>query len=282
MALVREWHFGDGTQAGVQFYRQLELALDEIASGFNYLSGLKLANNAGDATNDIDIATGIASDTASAYLMALPASLTKRLDAAWAVGTNQGGRDAGAIGDATWHVFLIRRPDTGVVDALFSASATAPTMPANYTQKRRIGSIIRTAGAILAFVQDGDYFCHAAIISDISALNPGTAAVTRTLTVPLGIRVRADIVVGFDATVPATDAPGSILISDLSIPDQAPSVVVATTFDYRASENFLAPAGAGVWTNTSGQVRSRIQISTAGTRLRILTRGWTDPRGKDG
>ena len=43
--------------------------------------------------------------------------------------------------DTWYHVWLIKRADTGVVDALFSLSATAPTMPANYTRQppRRFG-----------------------------------------------------------------------------------------------------------------------------------------------
>jgi hypothetical protein len=58
------------------------------------------------------------------------------------LGTAAGALDTGAIANSTWyHVWLIERVDTGVVDVLFSLSATAPTMPANYTRKRRIGSM---------------------------------------------------------------------------------------------------------------------------------------------
>src|SRR5262245_55992518 len=63
-----------------------------------YLWGLTLSNNAGDAVNDIDIAAGEASADDGSAVMALAAALTKRSDAAWAVGTNQGGLDTGAIG----------------------------------------------------------------------------------------------------------------------------------------------------------------------------------------
>jgi hypothetical protein len=123
-----------------------------LRASTGYLYGLTISNNVSDATNDIDIAAGeAASDAATPLLLVLGSSLTKRLDAAWAAGTGNGGLDTGAIANTSYHIWLIQRSDTGVVDALFSASATAPTMPTNYDRKRRIGSIVRSAGAILGF-----------------------------------------------------------------------------------------------------------------------------------
>jgi len=84
--------------------------------------------------------------------MVLSSAITKRLDAAWAVGSGNGGLDTGTIANTTYHVWLIQRSDTGVVDALFSTSLTSPTMPTNYDRKRRIGIIVRSAGAILPFL----------------------------------------------------------------------------------------------------------------------------------
>ena len=55
--------------------------------------------------------------------------------------------DTGSVANNTWyHVHLIKRPVTGVVDVLFSLSATAPTLPTSYTIFRRIGSM-RTDGS---------------------------------------------------------------------------------------------------------------------------------------
>ena len=110
-----------------------DFTVGNAASERGYAHGLTLANNVADATNDIDIAVGAAaSDDATPTLLRLGAALTKRLDANWAVGTNQGGLDTGAVANDTYHVWLIRRPDTGVVDVLFSLSATAPTMPVSH------------------------------------------------------------------------------------------------------------------------------------------------------
>lgn len=115
------------------------------------IQGLTYANNGSDATNDIDIAVGGAMDGTSARMMVLSSALTKRLDAAWAVGTNQGGLDTGSIADTDYYIWLINRSDTDVTDVLFSTSATSPTMPTNYNYKRLIGWFKRVSSAIVAF-----------------------------------------------------------------------------------------------------------------------------------
>lgn len=246
----------------------------------NYISGCTLSNNVSDATNDIDIAAGVCMDSTNAAFMSLSA-ITKRLDAAWAVGTNQGGLDTGAIADTTYHVYAIKRVDTGVVDAIFSVSASGPTLPTNYTLYRRVGSIVRSGAAILGFIQDGDTYTWKVQVADIAATDPGTAAVTRTLTVPVGIRVLAFGAVSLSATV--TSANYSALLSDLSITDSTPSVTnnhtiimatQSTAGTYRANASFR------VYTNTAGQIRSRNNSTSATTVIAINTSGWVDTRGK--
>ena len=115
------------------------------------IQGLTYANNGTDATNDIDIAVGGAMDGTSARMMVLGSALTKRLDANWAVGTNQGGLDTGSASDTDYFIWLINRSDTDVTDVLFSTSATSPTMPTNYNYKRLIGWFKRASSAIVAF-----------------------------------------------------------------------------------------------------------------------------------
>lgn len=110
-----------------------------------YYFGLALTT-AADAANDITVATGsAAADTANYDLMQLTSAITKQIDAAWAVGNNAGGLDTGSVGNNTYYIWLIRRPDTGVVDVLYSLSSTAPTMPTNYTQKRLVGRLTRVS-----------------------------------------------------------------------------------------------------------------------------------------
>jgi len=123
-------------------------ALNKSIYGLTY-------DNGTDAVNDLNINPGGAMDATGAYWMTLAAALGKQSDVAWAVGgttgTPLGGLDTGAVGNSDYYVWLIARSDTGVVDALFSLSSTAPTMPANYDFKRLIGWFKRVAGTIVAF-----------------------------------------------------------------------------------------------------------------------------------
>ncbi|MDH5410809.1 MAG: hypothetical protein OEY16_05425, partial [Alphaproteobacteria bacterium] len=162
-----------------------------------YIDGLILSNNAIDVAHDIDIAPGVARDGGDAANLALSSVLTKRTDASWAEGNSQGGLDGtesviGTPGANTWyHVWLIRRSDSGAVDALFSESATIPAMPVNYDQKRRIGAILTDgAGNVVEFYQGGDRFYFKDGRLDLSG-NPGTVATLHTVSTPLGIKVRA-------------------------------------------------------------------------------------------
>jgi hypothetical protein len=156
-------------------------------------------------------------------------------------------------------------------------------MPTNYTLKRRIGSPFLTNGSaqFKAFKQDGDRFIWDTPVGDVAATNPGTSAVTRTLTLPVGIRVNALLTVTGDGLSLGTDNPIGIYISDLSITDNAPSLSVRTSASYFSGSGELATGGpTECMTNTSAQVRSRIQVSTANTILYITTRGWIDARGR--
>lgn len=257
------------------------IAAAGVSAFSNYLSGLTLANNVTDAVNDIDIAVGVAMDSTNTGFMNLTSALTKRLDAAWAVGTNQGGRDTGSIADGTWHMFLIKRTDTGVVDVLFSISPTAPTMPSPYTLFRRIGSVIRAAGTIIAFIQDGDRFAITNFFNDVSTVNPGTSAILATLTLPVGIRVRALVMQALIETAGNSTA-YHMLVSDPAVADVAPSVTLFSNI----MQNDVALAGsrASAWyevfSNVSAQVRYRMSASSATLTVRLSSRGWIDTRGR--
>jgi hypothetical protein len=83
-----------------------------------YLSGLVLST-AG-ASTTFSVATGVAVDDVQKDFMNLSTAISKTTSA-WAVGSGNGGIDTGAVAINTWyHVYLIKRPDTGVVDVLFS------------------------------------------------------------------------------------------------------------------------------------------------------------------
>jgi len=242
------------------------------------LYGLTLSNNVSDAVNDIDIATGFASsDGTTPFQMSLASGITKRLDAAWAVGTNQGGLDTGSIANGTYHVWLIQRSDTGVVDALFSTSATAPTMPTNYDRKRRIGSIIRESAAIVAFNQAGDVFRRAAKVdrSSTSAL----ASTLLTISIPAGIQVQP--ILQSELTVTASNssvqnAVGSAFEGSASITFQA--VLLPGTAGAATDRQVFPPV---VVSNTSAQIYYAVTVAAGSINSNTLsTIGWIDRRGR--
>ena len=149
-----------------------------------HIWGLTLSN-AADTANDITIAAGECRDETGQHDMKLTAAITKRLDAGWAVGTDQGGLNTGAEAADTWYeVHLIKRLDTGVVDVMFTTTANRATLPTSYTVQRRIGWIRNNASsAILQFTQVDDYFTWTTQVNDASFTATLTAAAV-TLTAP--------------------------------------------------------------------------------------------------
>src|SRR3990172_8930517 len=280
--------YNDGnaySQEGAAAYPSFQTAA--VATWLSELTGLGLSH-AVDTDHDITIAVGAAASyhatITSRVLLNLTAALTKQIDAAWAVGTNQGGLFSGAVGTSTWyHVFLIRRSDTGVVDAGFDTSVTAANIPASYDQYRRIGSV-RTDGSanILAFVQDGDLFQWSAPPLDINVSNPGTAAVTRTLSVPTGVSVLALVnALAYDDT--SAGGTPVVYLSDLAVTDEAASVSAGPLGQTAGGGTTVSPNPGQILVraDTSAQIRSRISASGATHRLRIATTGWIDSRGKN-
>lgn len=234
------------------------------------------------------IAAGEAADSTNVDLIALASALSKT-SAAWAVGTGNGSFDGTGSAPTTtagmYHVHLIKRPDTGVVDVLTSNSVTAPTLPTNYTLFRRIGSVRSNgAGAWYKYTQTGDWVLYDTPVVDVNgAANPGTAAVTRTLTTPLGVKTQAIIHVMGAANNGSTDSLGGIYISDLAQADVAAGSGSASVVSVylSAAATFQLGATAIVTTDLNSAVRSRLQLSSAGASLYLVTLGYIDRCGRD-
>ncbi len=246
-----------------------------------YLGGLTLSTAGSSAT--FGISAGIAQNSTHVSLMQLASAYTKTTSA-WTLGSAGGSLDTGSIATTTWYsVFLIQRVDTGVVDVLTSLSATAPTLPTNYTLFRRIGSM-KTDGSShwVAFIQDGNSFQLSVPVADISSTNPGTSAVTTTLaSVPTGVRIQASMQAVLSNT--GTGGVAYAYLSDLATTDTAPSGTFADTPDAQATAGAVSSAGSrlAIWTNTSAQIRSRLSFSDGTVILTINTLGWIDTRGRD-
>ena len=157
----------------------------------DHISGLGLSNDT-DADHDILVAAGEARDGADSEDMVLASPIAKQIDATWAVGDDAGGLDTGSVTtDTLYYVHLIKRTDTGVVDALFSLSRTSPTLPTNYDKKRLIGVVLTDGSSnIIGFLQFGSgrtrYFRFTGdIVSQVSdSTITDTAFEAATLDVP--------------------------------------------------------------------------------------------------
>jgi hypothetical protein len=254
------------------------LVSDIVSLPRSYLAGLGMSTAGSSATMSIAAGTCLDSTNAKNITVAAIAKTTS----AWSVGTAAGGLDTGAIANSTWyHFWAILRSNTGVTDVLISLSATAPTMPANYDYKRRIGSGLTNGSAQwVKFSQVSDDFTWDVAILDVNVTNPGTAAVTRVLTVPTGVRVKA--VMNAQAKS-VTTAGLNCLLSDLAITDAAASLTVAPLGNMGYGGNLTGGpfAQLGIWTDTSASIRSRFSASAGSDALVIATTGWIDRRGRD-
>lgn len=247
-------------------------AEDLITAGLmpGFLFGLTLSTAGSSST--FGIAAGVATDSTNISMLALGSAYTKTTSA-WAVGSTNGAMDTGSVAGGTWyHVYLIKRPDTGVVDVLLSLSATSPTLPANYTLFRRIGSM-KTNGAAqwATFSQSGDEFLWdaGALAMDISTGALDTTSTLFTVKVPTGIKVGA-ILQGYISAA-------AVRVVMITSPDQGSGSVVS---GFAVAANARSGVSATVRTNTSAQIRA--VSDGASTSFVAGAMGWIDRRGRDG
>ncbi len=253
----------------------------------NFLSGLGTTVNVTDPNADIDIAAGSANDSTNALRLTLAAGVTKRLDATWVTGTNQGGRASGvSLSINTWyHLFVVSVG--GVIDCMFDTSVTcANGVSGNaVTHYRRIGSVFTNGSSqIIKYWQTGDIFTWDDVRTDINVATPAEADVSATLSTPLGVMTLAQCY----ATISATTSAAATVYVLLDETRQTSIAADATTSLFIIASNLTyATKGGGyaeVVTNTSSQIRYRFGYSTTPAVIGFLinTVGWVDSRGKNG
>jgi hypothetical protein len=234
-----------------------------------YLAGL---NMTWVSNTQISVSPGVATSDDNTVMMTLAATRTKTL-AAWAVG-NAGMLDTGTVAASNWyHVYVIERTDTAVVDVLASLSPTAPTLPTSYTKKRRIGTIWYNPTPIIAgFVQNGDHFDWSVPVTTFSGAWGSTSGVLVSSATPTGIICEAILTGNYLDSVG-----GQILyISSPAVADVAAGANAMTC--QIAVVSGAMPWNKRVFANTSGQVRVRTS-STTGS-VSINSEGWIDTRGR--
>lgn len=229
------------------------------------------------------ISPGHVTDDRGILGIVLSNAMTKAISGTWTVGNNLGGLDTGTVENNQWyHVFAIKNNGSGIRDILFTKTITNVTLPSGYQFKRRIGSF-RTDGSaqIIPVTQNGGDFTYVTPPAlDVDVTNPGTSAVTRTVNVPLGVKVKARFV----AQTSQTATTHAVYFSELESIDSAASETASPLGQLNANTTSAANTKnqtVEIWTNTAGQIRSRFSGSGAGDVLRIQTYGWYDERGQN-
>jgi hypothetical protein len=255
-------------------------ALSEIA-GFGTGCGLSTAG--GSAT--MTIQPGAWLDSTNVKMLVLPSVYTKTTSS-WAVGTAAGAYSrAGAI-PANQHLawYLIRRPDTGLVDVCVSPSMTGLVaadyvsgsgLVANaYTQFRRLAFWPTASSLWAAMTQDGNKFWKQVPTLDIDSTSFVSAATLYTLAMPTGVKLEAML-----TSFKIQGASGLINFWSPSLgAGLTPSTTVAPLGkSYSDSATGATINSFTVLTNTSGQIYG---AATAGTQtVRLVCEGWIDTRG---
>lgn len=187
--------------------------------------------------------------------------------------TSPGTLGARATSGLSWYYnYVIRRPDTGATDTVFSLSPVSPNLPASYTQYRYVGAALTNALAQWTpFIQIGDEFWWAAPVLDLNSVATSTAEALSLLTVPRGRKVKA-ILNGYLST---TIQANVTYLSDPDTTNQPATITVAPLSTWEAG----VASQASIWTNSSAQIRHRENASATGTLL-AATLGWVDLRDK--
>ena len=166
--------------------------------GISYLNNpITIANNATDANNDIDFSAGnFAFNDGSKQ--AVISAMTKRLDASWTAGTNQGGLDTGSKANSTWYYcYAIHNPTSDVSDAIFSANATTPTLPSGYTKKSKALFAFKTSsgGNILGgtWLSDRSFYFNVNILEEQNGVTTGDFVLAGVPLLPLKAIMRAEV-----------------------------------------------------------------------------------------
>ncbi len=254
--------------------------------GVAYLNNpITVANNATDANNDIDFSAGnfIFNNGSGQGLLAT--ALTKRLDASWVAGTNQGGLLSGTKAiNSTYHYFAIQKPD-GTVDvgAILGVAGTTPdptsVLPSGYTtfSKNPIVSVITDgSGNIINgdfnFKQNGNYiFKFNADINEFFRTNTIVSSL-QTITIPAGIKVQAHCGLFVDITALSTGTNSSVTVQDFNqstVTHYACGVVKVANF---TNANYAKPLP--VISNKSRQIWFSSTGATNLSSVGLYSLGW--------
>lgn len=278
MKVIEEAGITPDKTDNTQVWQAIQTMITEaaVSSSFpeGHLSGLGLTNNGSDANNDIDFAAGSARDSGNTTDITATA-LTKRLDAAWAAGTNQGGLFGGSKANSTWyHCFVIKDPVNNLVDCGFSTNASASDRPVAYTKYRRLGAVLTDgSGNIIAFIREGTGRDRETIWKepaiDINTSVAHTARQAIAIAAPTGVKTKASLMYTCDS--PSTGGTW-VYWTHPDQTDTAPNTTTALAHDTLPTVNGSA-RHVDVYTNTTSQVYARPSETVT---MRVRTYSYTE------
>jgi len=254
--------------------------------------GLEVQQNPEDPDHAIDVGIGSCVDDSLRYVLALAAGplVGKSFiqggpgdTGAWSVGDGGGLLDSGDTPEVNeWYrIYLIRQDIGGGIDVLASTSYVDPDMPDGWSVKRMIREIFIDAdGHIVPDLQNGDRIEWVTPTLDYSSDDIGNESVLKELSVPDGYPVEARITVCGDTSTEVGDR--LLYISNPATTDLDPTEwdtgYMTLYIQGDPGSNAIVAAGLHIMTNSAGQVRLR--ASDDSTRIRMLTLGYTSPRGR--
>ncbi|MBY3075869.1 hypothetical protein HFO73_01190 [Rhizobium laguerreae] len=256
------------------------LAKAETTAVGSFIDGVLLSNNSGSPTTHVDFAAG--SVRSGSSFVSNAASMTKRINGTWAVGTGNGGLDTGAVGaSATYFAYALRKDDDLSFDVVLSTSATIAgvntTLLTGYTIVKQIGVVLTDASSLIRqFVMyPRDEYTFVTPVKDAVGVSISTTSNLLALTVPNGVKAKAKL--RFEFTSSATT--NAALLSDT-----AQGVLAAGIGDDGGNIGTIQVASGfaigsqEIWTNTSRQIR---RVAGASGSLWVWTDGFHFPCGRN-
>lgn len=177
------------------------------------------------------------------------------------------GLDTGAEANATWYYLWVVGKSDGSVGAVFSTSATSPTMPAGYTHKGRVGAIYNDgSGDLYQFYQRGRHVMQGRLSVLAAGTSTSYATVSLATAVPpiataVTIEVQLSVSSGSNDAQANVAAEGSGTTASINV--YVARAVVATT-----ATNFHI--------ETLMSVAQQIAYFVSGTNARVtlIVTGW--------
>lgn len=241
----------------------------------DFIQGMALSNDGGNPNTHINVATGFLKG--GSILLTNGATLTKRLDQNWAAGTGAGGLDTGVkANNGTYFLYALQKASDGSFDWVYSTSATVAgvntTLLTGYTVVMCLAVVLTDgSGNIRQFTMNNDEYVWTTPVLDLANVATSTTSTLAAITVPNGVRVKANL--RFLFTSSATT--NSCLISD-------PAQGVLVAGGGNSGGNVGTPQVASgysvgadeIWTNTAKQVR---HVAGASGNLSLWTDGFIFP-----